>query len=193
MHWTHFNYSKGPFRESEMVSAATTVICPSNRQDSTYHDLCYISCRRLDRTKGWTCLFNDTLNTCCHHMGYSFRLAARALSYAPSQRQDSTYHDLCYTSHGAPAGTRNSSWVHHEGSIRWSPRHEWTLYDGAHIPSSWGDKEWNVEVNSNTSWKIQQKNKKYLYNLLLVQKIVTNMFIKKGFWSGYGPEIYIIF
>ena len=42
-------------------------------------------------------------------MGYSFRLAARVLLYAPSYRQDSTYHDLCYTSRGALAGTRNSS------------------------------------------------------------------------------------
>ena len=85
-------------------------------------------------------LFNDTLNTfylwlygvghmvkdpeivreetrCCH-MGYSFRLAARVLLYAPSHRQDSTYHGLCYTSRGALAGTRNSSMgPPHEGSI----------------------------------------------------------------------------
>ena len=47
--------------------------------------------------------------TCCRHMGCSFRLAARVLSYAPSHRQDSTYHSLCYTSRGALAGTRNSS------------------------------------------------------------------------------------
>ena len=43
------------------------------------------------------------------HMGYSFRLAARVLLYAPSHRQDSTYHGLWYTSHGALAGTRKSS------------------------------------------------------------------------------------
>ena len=42
-------------------------------------------------------------------MGYSFRLAARVLLYAPSHRQDNTYHGLCYTSRGALAGTRNSS------------------------------------------------------------------------------------
>ena len=36
-------------------------------------------------------------------MGYSFRLAARVLLYAPSHRQDSTYHGLCYTSRGALA------------------------------------------------------------------------------------------
>ena len=39
--------------------------------------------------------FNDALNT--------FHLWL----YAPSHRQDSTYHGLCYTSRGALAGTRN--------------------------------------------------------------------------------------
>ena len=36
-----------------------------------------------------------------------------------SHRQDNTYHDLCYTSRGAMAGTINSSMgPPHEGSIR---------------------------------------------------------------------------
>ena len=47
--------------------------------------------------------------THCRHIGYSYRLAARVLLYAPSHRQDNTYHGLCYTSRGALAGTRNSS------------------------------------------------------------------------------------
>ena len=47
--------------------------------------------------------------TCCCHIGYSFRLTARVLLYASSHRQDNTYHGLCYTSCGALAGTRNSS------------------------------------------------------------------------------------
>ena len=86
-------------------------------------------------------LFNDALNTFylrlygvrhmvktilivrketrCSHIGYSYRLAARVLLYAPSHRQDNTYHGLCYTSRGALAGTRNSSMgPPHEGSIR---------------------------------------------------------------------------
>ena len=55
----------------------------------------------------------------CHHIGYSYRLTARVLLYAPSHRQDNTYHGLCYTSCGALAGTRNSSMgPPHEGSIR---------------------------------------------------------------------------
>ena len=57
--------------------------------------------------------------TRCRHIGYSYRLTARVLLYAPSYRQDNTYHGLCYTSHGALAGTRNSSMgPPHEGSIR---------------------------------------------------------------------------
>ena len=50
--------------------------------------------------------------TCCRHIGYSFRLAAMVLLYAPSHRQDSTYHGLCYTNRGALAGMRNSSMGH---------------------------------------------------------------------------------
>ena len=56
--------------------------------------------------------------TRCCHIGYSFRLTARVLLYAPSHRQDSTYHGLCCTSRGALAGMRNSSMGSpHEGSI----------------------------------------------------------------------------
>ena len=55
----------------------------------------------------------------CRHMGYSFRLTARVLLYAPSHRQDCTYHGLCYTSRGALAKTRKSSMgPPHEGSIQ---------------------------------------------------------------------------
>ena len=86
-------------------------------------------------------LFNDALNTFylrlygvrhmvktilivrketrCRHISYSYRLAARVLLYAPSHRQDNTYHGLYYTSRGTLAGTRNSSMrPPHEGSIR---------------------------------------------------------------------------
>ena len=47
--------------------------------------------------------------TRCRNIGYSYRLTARVLLYAPSHRQDNTYHGLCYTSRGALAGARNSS------------------------------------------------------------------------------------
>ena len=97
----------------------------------------------LTRERERNVLFNDALNTfylrlCgvrhniwlrtilivreetrCRHIGYSYRLTARVLLYAPSHRQDNTYHGFCYTSRGALAGTRNSSMgPPHEGSIR---------------------------------------------------------------------------
>ena len=63
--------------------------------------------------------------TCCRHIGYSYRLTARVLLYAPSHKQDNTYHSLCYTSRGELAGTKNSSMgPPHEGSI-WRPIAPW--------------------------------------------------------------------
>ena len=48
-----------------------------------------------------------------------FPINRRVSLYAPSQRQDCTYHSRCYTSRGALAGMRNSSMgPPHEGSIR---------------------------------------------------------------------------
>ena len=38
-----------------------------------------------------------------------FPISSKGSFYAPSHRQDSTYHGLCYTSRGSLAGTRNSS------------------------------------------------------------------------------------
>ena len=72
--------------------------------------------------------------TRCRHIGYSFQLAARVLLYAPSHRQDSTYHSLCYTSRGALTGTRNSSLgPPHEGSNRRPTHHERTLLPRSYI------------------------------------------------------------
>ena len=41
--------------------------------------------------------------TRCRHIGYSYQLTATVLLYASSNRQDNTYHSLCYTSRGALA------------------------------------------------------------------------------------------
>ena len=69
------------------------------------------------QTYGQTILI-ERKETCCRHLGYSYRLTAMVLLYAPSHRQDNTYHSLCYTSRGALAGTRNSSMGQpHEESI----------------------------------------------------------------------------
>ena len=47
--------------------------------------------------------------TCCRHMCYSFRLAARVILYEPSPQTEGTYHGLYYTSRGALAGMRNKA------------------------------------------------------------------------------------
>ena len=41
--------------------------------------------------------------------GLLFPNSRKGSLYASSHRQDSTYYSLCYTSHGALAGKRNSS------------------------------------------------------------------------------------
>ena len=78
---------------------------------------------------------------CRLYMGYSFRLAARVLLYAPSHRRVNAYHGLCYTNFCAGVSLNIHSfivtpvvehylereivqWVHHDGSI-WR-----TLYHG---------------------------------------------------------------
>ena len=54
----------------------------------------------------------------CRHIGYSYRLTTRVLLFAPSQKQDNTYHGLCYTSRGALAGMRNSSFLPNSMSVK---------------------------------------------------------------------------
>ena len=54
--------------------------------------------------------------------GLLFLISGKGSLYAPSHRQDSTYHGICESSCGALTGTRNSSWVHHGGSIGWGVR-----------------------------------------------------------------------
>ena len=81
--------------------------------------------------------------TRCHHIGYSYRLTARVLLYAPSHRQDNTYHSLCYACRGALAGMRNSS----VGSTPWriDPTTHRTMsehsYHGATSCSRGGERE----------------------------------------------------
>ena len=42
-------------------------------------------------------------------IGLFFPISCRVLLYAPSHRENSTYHSLCYISRGALVGTQNSS------------------------------------------------------------------------------------
>ena len=72
--------------------------------------------------------------TRCRHIGYSYQLTARVHLYAPSHRQDNTYHGLCNTSRGALAGTRNSSMGQpHEDRSDDPPHHEGTLLPRSYI------------------------------------------------------------
>ena len=77
------------------------------------------------------------LETHCHHICYSFWLAARVLLYASFHRQDNTYHSLCFTSRGALAAMRNSSM----GPLvtRKSPNHNswYAIYWVRHSPVAW--------------------------------------------------------
>ena len=46
-----------------------------------------------------------------HFVGYSFLLAARVLLYAPSHKQNSTYHGLCHTELTRYHGTSSRSYT----------------------------------------------------------------------------------
>ena len=107
---------------SYRLAARVLLYAPSHRQDNTYHGLCYTSRGENTMKAGRKC-FSLTMHsthfihgymasdiwlstilivrkeTCCHHIGYSFCvwLTVRVLLYAPSNRQDNTYHGLCYT------------------------------------------------------------------------------------------------
>ena len=74
--------------------------------------------------------------TRCRHTGYSYRLTARVLLYAPSHRQDSTYHGLSYTSRGALAETEQeiTQWVQNMKDRSDDPSHnERTLLPRSYI------------------------------------------------------------
>ena len=64
--------------------------------------------------------------TRCRHIGYSYRLTARVLLYAPSYRQDNTYHSLCYTSRGA-LSFRVSGQDTYYKYIYTKPSNQWTV------------------------------------------------------------------
>ena len=88
-HSTHFIY--GYMREREMFYLTT---------HSTHFIYGYMASDIWLRT-----ILIVRKETRCRHIGYSYRLTARVLLYAPSHIQDNTYHGLCYTSRGALAGT----------------------------------------------------------------------------------------
>ena len=106
------------------------------------------------------------------HIGYSFRLAARVLLYAPSHRQDSTYHGLCYTSRGALAGMGPP----HEGSIRRPSHHERTLLPRSYISL----------LNNNNNNNLKKSNK-------LMNQYIWESFSYKGILVSLTPLFVYIY
>ena len=90
--------------------------------------------------------------TRCRHIGYSFRLTARLILYAPSQRQNSTYHGLCYTSRGALVGTRNSSMGPNDPSYDDPSHHDRKLLPRSYISLP---QKSNNKNNNNKNKKIK--------------------------------------
>ena len=103
-------------------------------ENTLWIDVVLDICKELGRKEG-NVLFNDALNTFylrlygvrhmvkdhdsereetrCRHMGYSFRLAARVLLYAPSHRQeDWLEQEIAQWVH--PAKDRSEDPSHHE-------------------------------------------------------------------------------
>ena len=114
---------------------------------------------------------DSEMETRCRHIGYSYRLTARVLLYAPSHRQDNTYHDLCYTSRGALAGTRNRQWVHPmKDRSDDPPHHERTLY-------LWATLAGTINRSMGTTWRIDPSNHRTMivrfYNRATSQSPIT--------------------
>ena len=68
------------------------------------------------RLYGVRTMVNDQIareKTRCRHMGYSFRLTARVLLYAPSYRQDSAYHGNVTPVVEHWLEREIAQWVHH--------------------------------------------------------------------------------
>ena len=67
--------------------------------------------------------------TRCRHIGYSYRLTARVLLYAPSHRQDNIYHGLCSPVVEHWLERQIAQWVHPIKDRSDDPsHHERTLY-----------------------------------------------------------------
>ena len=117
--------------------------------------------------------------TRCRHIGYSYRLTARVILYAPSHRHDNTYHGLCYISRGALAWTRNSSMgPPHEGSIR-RPIAPWTnalplsyvplpMKEEWHILNYCGNNQVDILTSSYMIFFLSETTYKLLYRLCLL-------------------------
>ena len=129
-------------------------------------------------------LFNDALNTlylviwrqtthiareetCCRHIGYSFRLAARVLLYASSHRQDNTP----VVEHWLEREIAQR--VHHEGSI-WRPIAPWVnvLTTELHLaPKS----NLGARQQGYLCCRMLLRSNRYQNILLMMQCLITNI------------------
>ena len=64
--------------------------------------------------------------------GLLFPISSKASLYAPSHRQDSTYHGLCYTSHGALARTRYVCTYEYTNILTHMETYTYISYTGIH-------------------------------------------------------------
>ena len=106
--------ARSPFWNSFQTSHRTQ-LCPVNERE---REMFYLTTHSTHFIYGYMAsdIWLRTIlivrkETRCRHIGYSYRLIARVLLYAPSHRQDNTYHGLCYTSRGALAGTMPCEWM----------------------------------------------------------------------------------
>ena len=106
MHSTHFIYG---YMASDIWLRTILIVRKEREREMFYlttHSTHFIYSYMASDIWLRTILIVRKETRCCH-IGYSYRLTARVLLYAPSHRQDNTYHGLCYTSRGALAVTRN--------------------------------------------------------------------------------------
>ena len=83
--------------------------------------------------------------TRCRHIGFSFRLTARVLLYAPSHRKDSTYHGLCYTC----LEREIAQWVHPMKDRSDDPsHHERTLLPRSYISFHASNKKMGIVLRN---------------------------------------------
>ena len=93
------------------VHSTDTLLCSHHLLNEREREMFYLTTHSTHFIYGYTAsdIWLRTIlivrkKTRCRHIGYSYRLTARVLLYAPSHRQDNTYHGLCYTS-------RASEWL----------------------------------------------------------------------------------
>ena len=104
--YRHLISSKYPIKNSGIVGFSTYRHLISSKYQEGRKEMFYLTTYSTHFIYGYmasdiwlrTILIVKKETRCCH-IGYSFRLTARVLLYAPSHRQENTYHSLCYTSH----------------------------------------------------------------------------------------------